>query len=177
MQLRVQLQDSDGRPQMQDRTIEFVIPKGICAGQHIRLAAQGGPGMGDASPGDLYLDVEMLPLPLFSLDTYDGLMDLPINPRGAALGAEIEVSTPTDRVEVKIPAGSITGRKLRLKGRGLPAKTPGNFYYVLHVTLPPAKTDAGKQIYEAMATTFATFKPRAALASIDAFEKTREQAR
>ncbi len=101
--------------------------------------------MGNASPGDLYLDVEMLPNPLHRLDAYDVLMDLPINTWEAALGAEIEVSTPTDRVEVKIPAGSITGRKLRLKGRGLPAKTPGNFYYVLHVTQPPAKTDAGKK--------------------------------
>ena len=177
LQLRVQLEGSDGRPQMQDRTIEFVIPKGIRAGQHIRLAAQGGPGVGQGSPGDLYLDVEMLPHPLYRLDAYDVLMDLPITPWEAALGAEIEVPTPTGRVEVKIPAGSITGRKLRLKGRGLPAKTPGDFYYVLHVTQPPADSDAGKKIYEAMATTFATFKPRAAMESIDAFEKTREHAR
>ncbi len=177
LQLRVQLEGSDGRPTMQDRTIEFVIPKGIRAGQHIRLAAQGGPGMGQGSPGDLYLDVEMLPHPLYRTDTYDVLMDLPITPWEAALGAEIEVPTPTGRVVVTIPAGSVTGRKLRLKGRGLPAKTPGDFYYVLHVTQPPADTDAGKKIYEAMAATFADFKPRAALESIDAFEKTREHTR
>ncbi len=177
LQLRVQLEGSDGRPTLQDRSIEFVIPKGIRAGQHIRLAAQGGPGMGQGSPGDLYLDVEMLPHPLYRTDTYDVLMDLPITPWEAALGAEIEVPTPTGRVEVKIPAGSITGRKLRLKGRGLPAKTPGDFYYVLHVTQAPADTDAGKKMYEAMAATFADFKPRAALESIDAFEKTREHTR
>ncbi len=177
LQLRVQLEGSDGQLQMQDRTIEFVIPKGIRAGQHIRLAAQGAPGMGQGSPGDLYLDVEILPHPLFRTDKYDVLMDLPITPWEAALGAEIEVPTPTGRVVVKIPAGSITGRKLRLKGRGLPAKTPGDFYYVLHVTQPPADTDAGKKLYETMATTFADFKPRAALESIDAFEKTREHAR
>ena len=174
LKLRVQLEGSDGRPTLQDRTIEFVIPKGIRAGQHIRLAAQGGPGMGQGSPGDLYLDVEMLPHPLYRTDTYDVLMDLPITPWEAALGAEIEVPTPTGRVVVTIPASSITGRKLRLKGRGLPAKTPGDFYYVLHVTQPPADTDAGKKIYEAMAATFADFKPRATLESIDAFEKTRE---
>ena len=104
-------------------------------------------------------------------------MDLPITPWEAALGAEIEVPTPTGRVVVTLPAGSITGRKLRLKGRGLPAKTPGDFYYVLHVTQPPADTDTGKKIYEAMAATFADFKPRAALESIDAFEKTREHTR
>ncbi len=177
LQLRVQLEGSDGRPALQDRTIEFVIPKGIRAGQHIRLAAQGGPGMGQGSPGDLYLDVEMLPHPLYRTDTYDVLMDLPITPWEAALGAEIEVPTPTGRVVVTIPAGSITGRKLRLKGRGLPAKTPGDFYYVLHVTQPPADTDADKKIYETMAATFSDFKPRAALESIDAFEKTREHAR
>lgn len=174
LKLRVHLEGSDGHPAVQDRTIEFVVPKGIRAGQHIRLAAQGTPGMGQGSPGDLYLDVEMLAHPLYRTDTYDVLMDLPITPWEAALGAEIQAPTPSGRVAVKIPAGSITGRKLRLKGRGLPAKTPGDFYYVLRVTQPPADTDAGKKIYETMATTFADFKPRAALESIDAFEKTRE---
>ena len=177
LQLRVQAEGSDGRPTTQDRTIEFVIPKGIRAGQHIRLAAQGSPGIGQGSPGDLYLDVEMQPHPLYRTDKYDVLMDLPITPWEAAMGADIEVPTPGGRVVMTIPAGSITGRKLRLKGRGLPAKTPGDFYYVLHVTQPPADTEAGKKLYETMATTFADFKPRGALESIDAFKKTREHAR
>jgi curved DNA-binding protein len=169
LQLRVQTQGSDGRPQLADRTIEFVIPKGIRAGQHIRLAAQGGPGMGSGSPGDLYLDVEMLPHPLYRTDGYDVLMDLPVAPWEAALGAEVVVPTPTGQVEVKIPTGSVTGRKLRLKGRGLPSKTPGDFYYVLKIKQPAAESDLDKKAYADMQSVFKTFNPRA---EVQALEKT-----
>jgi len=98
---------------MQDRTIEFSIPKGIRAGQHIRLAAQGGSGFGQCSPGDLYLDVKFFPHPHYRAEGIDVYMDLPVNPWEAALGAEIEVPTPTGRVKIKIPSGSGAGRKLR----------------------------------------------------------------
>ena len=160
LQLRVQVAGSDGRPRLDDRTIEFVIPKGIRAGQHIRLAAQGGPGMGRGSPGDLYLDVEMLPHPLYRTDSYDVLMDLPISPWEAALGAEVVAPTPTGQVEIKIPAGSINGRKLRVKGRGLPGKTPGDFYFVLKITQPIASSDADKKAYADLQAAFMTFNPR-----------------
>ena len=160
LQLRVQVAGSDGRPRLDDRTIEFVIPKGIRAGQHIRLAAQGGPGIGRGSPGDLYLDVEMLPHPLYRTDGYDVLMDLPIAPWEAALGAEVVVPTPTGQVEVKIPAGSVNGRKLRVKGRGLPGKTPGDFYFVLKITQPIASSDADKKAYADLQAAFSTFNPR-----------------
>ena len=143
-----------------ERTIEFAIPKGIRAGQHIRLAAQGTPGIGRGSPGDLYLDVEFLPHRLYRADKNDVYMDLPVSPWEVALGAEVEAPTPTGRVEVKIPAGSASGRKLRLKGRGLPGKTPGDFYFVLQLALPPAGTDAEKKAYEDMAKTFKAFNPR-----------------
>ena len=160
LQLRVQSQGSDGLNRLEDRTIEFVIPKGIRAGQHIRLAAQGGPGMGKGSPGDLYLDVEMLPHLLYRTDGYDVLMDLPIAPWEAALGAEVVAPTPTGQVEIKIPAGSINGRKLRVKGRGLPGKTPGDFYFVLKITQPIASSDADKKAYANLHTAFNTFNPR-----------------
>ncbi|MGB4118112.1 MAG: DnaJ C-terminal domain-containing protein [Polaromonas sp.] len=160
LQLRVQVEGSDGRPQLNDRTIEFVIPKGIRAGQHIRLAAQGGPGMGKGSPGDLYLDVEMLPHVLYRADGADVLMDLPIAPWEAALGAEVVAPTPAGQVEVKIPAGSINGRKLRVKGRGLPSKTPGDFYFVLKVVQPEASSNDDKKAYANLHAAFATFNPR-----------------
>ena len=169
LQMRVQTQGSDGRPQMTDRTIEFVIPKGIRQGQHIRLAAQGGPGIGKGSPGDLYLDVDMLPHPLYRTDGYDVLMDLPIAPWEAALGAEVVAPTPTGQVEVKIPAGSAAGRKLRVKGRGLPGKTPGDFYFVLKLALPLAQSDADKKAYADLQNVFTTFNPRA---QVEAIEKT-----
>ena len=90
-------------------------------------------------------------------------MTLPVAPWEAALGAEVEAPTPTGEVELKIPPGSASGRKLRLKGRGLPGKTPGDFYFVLQVVLPAADTDAAKKAYENMAATFKAFRPRAGL--------------
>ena len=152
---------------LQDRTIEFSIPKGIRAGQHIRLAAQGAPGMGRGSPGDLYLDVEFLPHRLYRIDKFDVYMDLPVAPWEAALGAEVEAPTPTGRVEVKIPPGSASGRKLRLKGRGLPAKVPGDFYFVLQLAVPVANTEADKKAYADMATAFCSFDPRAHLQELE----------
>jgi curved DNA-binding protein len=163
LQLRVPELDDSGRTQLKDRTIEFAIPKGIRAGQHIRLAGQGAPGIGQGSPGDLYLDVEFLPNRLYRADGADVYMDLPVAPWEAALGAEVEAPTPTGRVEVKIPAGSASGRKLRLKGRGLPGKTPGDFYFVLQLTLPAGDSDAARQVYAHMAAAFKAFKPRAHL--------------
>ena len=164
--LKLRIPDAEtGR--LQDRNIEFSIPKGIRAGQHIRLAAQGAPGLGRGSPGDLYLDVEFLPHRLYRIDKFDVYMDLPVAPWEAALGAEVEAPTPTGRVEVKIPPGSASGRKLRLKGRGLPAKVPGDFYFVLQLALPLASTDADKKAYADMAAAFNTFDPRAHLKELE----------
>ena len=102
----------------------------------------------------------MLPHPLYRTDGYDVLMDLPISPWEAALGAEVVAPTPTGQVEIKIPAGSINGRKLRVKGRGLPGKTPGDFYFVLKITQPIASSDADKKAYADLQAAFMTFNPR-----------------
>ncbi len=158
-----------GLPQEQKRSIEFSIPKGIRAGQHIRLAAQGGQGMGKGSPGDLYLDVEILPHPLYSTNGLDVMMDLPIAPWEAAIGAEILAPTPTGQVEVKIPAGSMNGRKLRLKARGLPGKTPGDFFYVLKIVQPEPESESEKRAYLDLHAVFNNFNPRA---EIEAHKKT-----
>ena len=170
LQLRVQTEGPDGRPILTDKTLEVVIPKGIRAGQHIRLAAQGGPGMGRGSPGDLYLDVEILPHPLYRTDGTDVLMDLPIAPWEAALGADVIAPTPTGQVEVKIPPGSVAGRKLRVKERGLPGKTPGDFYFVLKLVQPNATSEADKKAYADLHAAFQTFNPRA---QVETIEKTR----
>ena len=166
LQLRVPEDSADGRVSMKERTIEFSIPRGIRAAQHIRLAGQGGPGFGQGSPGDLYLDVEFLPHPHYRAEGHDVYMDLPVSPWEAALGAEVEAPTPTGRVEIKIPHGSATVRKLRLKGRGLPGKTAGDFYFVLKVVLPAADTETAKNSYHDMAGAFKAFDPRALLKNI-----------
>ena len=178
LQLRVPASGADAQPQApqwQDRTIEFVIPKGIRAGQHIRLSGQGTPGVGRGSPGDLYLDVEVLAHPLYRTGEHtanrDVFMDLPVAPWEAALGADVIAPTPTGQVEVKIPAGSVAGRKLRLKGRGLPGKVAGDFYFVLQIALPAADDDAAKKAYAEFTAAFKAFRPRAA---VEAIEKTLE---
>ena len=170
VELRVPVQQADGSARVQTRTLEFVIPKGIRAGQHIRLAGQGLPGTGRGHAGDLYLDVQVAPHPLYRVDpasSADVYMDLPVTPWEAALGAEVEAPTPTGRVEVKVPAGSAAGRKLRLKGRGLPAngsgKLPGDFYFTLRIVQPLAVDDASRLAYTQMASAFPAFAPRTPL--------------
>ena len=165
--LRIPEMDDQGHVVPREHQITFSIPKGIRAGQHIRLAGQGAPGEGTVAdgggPGDLYLDVEFKPHALYRVDRHDVYLDLPIAPWEAALGAEVEAPTPTGQVEVKIPAGSATGRKLRLKGRGLPGTAPGDFYFVLQIVVPAADLEGDKSFYESMAMHFKAFKPRAKL--------------
>jgi curved DNA-binding protein len=155
--------DAQGRVTVKEHQINFVIPKGVRAGQHIRLAGQGGPGVGNGKPGDLYLEVSFKPHAHYRIDKHDVYLDLPVTPWEAALGAEIEVPTPSGAVELKIPAGSVEGRKLRLKGRGVPASTPGDFYFVLKIVAPPADSEIAKAFYHTMAQQFKSFNPRASL--------------
>ncbi len=161
LSLRVPEMSDQGHVIPREHQITFTVPKGIRAGQHIRLAGQGAPGIGEGSPGDLYLDVEFHPHPLYRVDLRDVYMDLPIAPWEAALGAQVEAPTPTGPVEVKIPAGSVAGRKLRLKGRGLPGATPGDFYFVLQLVQPAANSDSARSFYQGMAKHFSSFNPRA----------------
>ena len=155
--------DAEGHVTVKKHEVEFKIPKGLRAGQHIRLGGQGGPGMGDGKPGDLYLEVSFKPHAHYRVDQHDVYLDLPVAPWEAALGAEIEVPTPSGAVELKIPAGSVEGRKLRLKGRGIPSANPGDFYFVLKIAAPPAVDEAGQAFYRSMAEQFKSFAPRANL--------------
>ncbi len=153
----------DGRPQIKERTLNVRIPKGIREGQQIRLAGQGGAGIGSGAAGDLYLEVAFRPHPLYHVEGRDVYLDLPLAPWEAALGAKVKVPTPTGSLDVRIPPDSQAGRKLRLKGRGIPGKQPGDFYVVLKIALPPADGEAAKQAYESFRDAFATFNPRSSL--------------
>ena len=152
--------DEQGRVHIKKHTLNVTIPRGIRAGQHIRLAGQGMPGVEQGSAGDLYLEVEFRPHPRYRVEQRDVYFDLRIAPWEAALGASVEVPTPGAAVEVKIPAGAAAGRKLRLKGRGIPGSTPGDFYVVLQIALPPADTEAARTFYNGMAEQFKSFDPR-----------------
>jgi curved DNA-binding protein len=160
--LRVPQLRDDGQVITLERTLSVRIPKGIRPGQQIRLAGQGGPGLGGGESGDLYLEVEFREHPLYRVDDADLFLDLPVAPWEAALGANIKVPTPSGVVDLKIPANSNQGRKLRLKGRGLPGKVAGDLYVVLQVRLPPADSDAAKTLYRQMQVELG-FNPRATM--------------
>ena len=152
--------DPGGRMTMREHKLNVKIPRGIRAGQHIRLAGQGAPGHGQGKPGDLYLEVEFRPHRQYRVEQRDVYLDLPVAPWEAALGAAIKVPTPSGVIELKIPPDSAAGRKLRLKGRGIPGDTPGDFYVVLQMAIPPADTESGKAFYGNMAEQFKSFNPR-----------------
>ncbi|MDZ4142233.1 MAG: DnaJ C-terminal domain-containing protein [Methylotenera sp.] len=158
--LQMPSHDAQGRVVMQERKLDVAIPKGIHAGQHLRLRGQGAPGVGTGPAGDLYLEISFKPNASFRIEGRDVYMDLPITPWEAALGATVNVPTPSGSVELKIPQGSNSGRKLRLKGRGIPGSTPGDLYVVTTITIPPAESEQEKEAYRAMAKAF-DFNPRA----------------
>jgi curved DNA-binding protein len=160
--LRMPEIDAEGRLVSKERTLNVQVPKGILAGQQIRLAGQGEPAHGNGTAGDLYIEVEFQPDPLYRVDGRDLYLELPVAPWEAALGATVKTPTPGGNVELKIPAGSHAGSKLRLKGRGIPAAQPGDFYVVLQIALPPANDDKAKAAYAALAAAL-PFNPRASL--------------
>ena len=152
--------DAQGHVVAKERVLNVAIPKGIRAGQHIRLAGQGGPGLGAGRAGDLYLQVELRPHRLYRADGRDIYLDFPVAPWEAALGASVQAPTPEGTVGLKIPPRSRGGTKLRLKGRGLPGNPAGDLYVVLQIALPPAETDAAVNAYRKMAEDL-PFDPRA----------------
>ncbi len=154
--------DRDGHVRLEDRTLRVRIPRGIRQGQHIRLKGQGSPGAGGGPAGDLLLEVEFNPHTLYRVEGRDLYLDLPVAPWEAALGAKIKVPTPAGTVDLRIPPGSGQGKKLRLRGRGIPGKPPGDLYVVLQIALPPADTEKAKKLYRQMEREMA-FNPRAGL--------------
>jgi curved DNA-binding protein len=160
--LRAPQLDSQGRVVLREHTLNVRIPKGIRDSQLIRLTGQGAPGSGGAPSGDLYLEVHFDPHSVYRVEGHDLSLTLPIAPWEAALGATVKAPTPTGVVEVKIPAGSQSGRKLRLKGRGIPGEPSGDLYFVLDIVVPAADTERAQQLYRTMAQELA-FNPRRAL--------------
>lgn len=142
--------DATGRVVTEQRTLDVTIPKGVRAGQHIRLRGQGAPGHGGGPAGDLYLEIEFRPDERYRVDGRDVTQRVPVAPWEAALGAAIEVPTPSGPVEVTVPANSHNGRRLRLRGRGIPGNPPGDLYLELELVLPPANTEPARELYRTM---------------------------
>ncbi|MGF1527425.1 MAG: DnaJ C-terminal domain-containing protein [Candidatus Competibacterales bacterium] len=143
-------------------TLNVKIPKGVADGSKIRLAGQGGPGMGNGPRGDLLLQVRLKPHPHFRVEGRDVILDLPLAPWEAALGERVEVPTLGGAVQLNIPPEVRTGQRLRLKGRGLPGNPPGDQFAVVQIVNPPANSHRAKAFFERMAKELA-FDPRAHL--------------
>lgn len=158
--LRVPQMDARGRVQLVPRTLKVKIPVGVRAGQVIRLAGQGTPGVGGAAAGDLLLEVQFKPHPRFRADGRDLHLSLPLAPWEAALGSVVTVDLPHGNVKVRIPEGAQSGKSLRVRGKGIPGDPPGDLLLDLQVVLPPADTAKARALYETMARELA-FEPRA----------------
>ncbi|MBJ6631520.1 J domain-containing protein [Streptomyces coelicolor] len=149
-------------PTGQPRRYEVDVPPGVTDGQRIRLAGEGGRGSNDAPAGDLYLRVRIQPHPRFRLDGRDVYVQLPVTPWEAALGATVPVPTPAGgTAKVTVPAGSSSGRRLRLRGEGMPNPrgADGNLYAELRIMVPPKLSDRERELFEELAAT-SSYDPR-----------------
>ena len=152
---------ADGHVTVKPRTLRVTIPAGVTEGQQIRLAGQGSPGIGGGPPGDLLLEVNFRPHPLFKVEGRDVTITLPVAPWEVALGETVSVPTLGGTVEMKLPTGAHAGQKLRLRGRGLPGHPAGDQLVQLEIVLPPDSPRA-RQFYEQMKREL-SFDPRAGL--------------
>jgi curved DNA-binding protein len=143
------------------RTYTVTIPPGVTDGRRIRLAGEGGRGMGNGPAGDLYLVVRLLPHPRYRVEGKDITVDLPVSPWEAALGATVPLLTPGGETKVTVPPGSSTGRRLRLRGEGMPDPRgkPGDLYAVVKIMVPRQLTDRERELFSELASV-STFDPR-----------------
>ncbi|KTD31861.1 MULTISPECIES: DnaJ C-terminal domain-containing protein [Legionella] len=158
LQLQTPVFDNRGHAQYHERSVRVKIPKGIGDKQQIRLKGQGGKGPHHQA-GDLYIEINISPHPLFSLHNKDIQLHVPITPWEAALGSTIQVPTLAGAVNLKIPKLSQTGKRMRLKGRGLPGSPPGDQYVILEIVIPQVENSQADKLYEQLAHTL-HFNPR-----------------
>lgn len=154
--------DDGGHVVPEERTLQVRIPQGVKEGQLIRLAGQGSPGFGGGPAGDLFLEVHFRADARWRIDGRDVTQKLRVTPWEAAIGAGVQVTTPDGKtVEVTVPPGSGSGRKLRLKGRGIPSSaTPGDLFLELDIAVPGAVTPEQKAAWEALGKAYPGFDPR-----------------
>ena len=147
--------------QIGSRAIRARIPRGATDGGRLRLRGKGGPGANGGPPGDLYLNLSILPHALFKASGHDLDLEVPVAPWEAALGAQIEIPTLEGEVAMKLPAGSKSGQKLRLAGKGLPKPGggAGDLYAVIGIAAPAALTERERKLYEELREA-SRFEPR-----------------
>jgi len=155
--------DAQGQVATKTRTLDVSIPAGVAEGQLIRLAGQGGPGFGGGKSGDLFMRVHIEPPEGYVINGRDVTMPVFVTPWEAALGAEVVAKTPAGSLAVNVPAGSVGGRRLRLKGKGIPAgknAVAGDLMLEIKIAVPGAVTDEQKQAWQTLADAYPGFEPR-----------------
>lgn len=151
-----------GQRRERHRSIKVTVPAGVVDGQRIRVKGQGAPGSGGAPDGDLYLHVRLVPHPRYDVEGHNLLVTVPVAPWEAALGAQVTVPTLDGRIRLSVPAGSQSGQKLRVSGRGLPLGSGrGDLFAVLRIVVPRRVNGEQKQAWERLAAEHADFNPRA----------------
>lgn len=168
LNLSVPEPDEEGRLRRVPRVIKARIPKGVTDGDRLKLAGKGGKGLNGGPSGNLYLNIALQPHTLYRATGHDLYLDLPLTPWEAALGANVEVPTLAGPVNLKIPAGTSSGRKLRLTGRGLPKRKEGagDLYAVAQIVVPGTTGEREQALYKEMAEA-SNFNPRADFAKGD----------
>ncbi len=148
--LQSQTLGPDGKVSLQAKSYDVKIPPGVLPGQKIRLSGQGEAGIGGGPSGDLYLKVEIEPHPRYRLEGRDIYMELPITPWEAALGCEAGIQTLSGPLSLKVPPGTHSNQKLRLKGRGMPNPkgSPGDLYVVIQIVVPKSLSDRERELFE-----------------------------
>jgi len=159
--LQGQEMDDQGAVRPVSHTYEVRIPKGVTEGSRIRLAGKGGLGIGGGPPGDLYLKIHLEPHPRFRVDGHDLHVEVPVTPWEAALGATVEVPVVDGAANLKIPPGTQSGQKLRLRGKGLPTRDGGrgDLFAVVKIMVPKALSNRERDLFAEMAKA-SSFNPR-----------------
>ena len=146
--LRVPVRRGDGSVDFDVKTLKVRVPAGTVDGARLRLRGQGGPGVGGAEAGDLLLEIRIAPHPRFALDGRDVNVTVDVPAWDAALGSRVSVPTLGGTVTLRVPPGSDSGKRLRLRGRGLPGDPPGDQYATLRVTVGGAPDDEARAAWE-----------------------------
>jgi len=154
--LRVSLADG--------RSFTVNVPAGVRDGQRIRVAGRGGEGIGGGSTGDLFLRVHLRPHRVFRVDGRDLHVDVPVTPWDAALGTTLQVPTLTGSAKVRLPAGSSSGRRLRLRGKGMPGRRSrhGDLYARVQIMVPDKLDERERKLFEELRTD-SSFHPQASV--------------
>ncbi|MFM6905616.1 MAG: DnaJ C-terminal domain-containing protein [Acinetobacter tjernbergiae] len=150
-----------GEPEVQRKTLEVKIPKGMKEGQQIRLNGQGQSGVNGGENGDLYIEIQYKDTDRIRIEGADVYQTIDVSPWEAGLGQSIEVNTPAGQLKVNLPKNAKNGQQLRLKEKGIPNKIAGHLYLIINIVLPPAHSEQEQQAYQQFADAFTSFRPRA----------------